>query len=199
VRPLAFYAVATLVTTLAMFVASCHATPGQAGHSTPTTTDAPLISGEPVGDNTDDTAFATTMLSYYAKASLMASLVAARSANSDLIAFAAKAGPSQQTNTETLKALLVQWNENTDTSASAAPSPPIAGDIDDATVAKLTSSSGAAFDTIWLPSMIAFDRGAIAAANVEVAKGKNIDAVGLAKQIVATLTDELGQLQQMLS
>jgi uncharacterized protein (DUF305 family) len=70
--------------------------------------------------------------------------------------------------------------------------------VDQATITKLDSSHGSEFDTLWLQSMIGLDQGAVEMANAEIADGKNVDAAGLAKQIVEARQAEIGQIKQLL-
>jgi uncharacterized protein (DUF305 family) len=57
---------------------------------------------------------------------------------------------------------------------------------------------GSEFDTLWLQSMIGLDNGEIEIANTEVGNGKNVDAIDLAKQIVASRQAEIGHMNQIL-
>jgi uncharacterized protein (DUF305 family) len=92
----------------------------------------------------------------------------------------------------------VQWKEGLDKPTEGGPGTTWSL-IDSATVDRLNSLRGTEFDTLWLNSMISLDQGAIAAANAEIANGKNIDTISLAKQIVKARQTEIGQMQQMLS
>ena len=58
------------------------------------------------------------------------------------------------------------------------------GMVDEATMARLESLKGAEFDTLWLQSMIGHHQGAIEMAKAEVANGENVDAKGLANDII---------------
>jgi uncharacterized protein (DUF305 family) len=72
------------------------------------------------------------------------------------------------------------------------------GMVDQATIGRLNSLHGSEFDTLWLQSMIGLDNGEIEIANTEVGNGKNVDAIDLAKQIVASRQAEIGQMNQIL-
>lgn len=97
-----------------------------------------------------------------------------------------------------LRVLRVQWNENPETMVGGGQGAPIMGMADDATIAKLSSLHANQFDTLRLQTMTLLDRGAIEMAKAEVAKDKNADAIGLAKQIVKVEQDRVGEIDQML-
>ncbi len=130
----------------------------------------------------------------------MSRLVPDRSNNSELVTFAAKTAAALQVDTQVLKALRAQWKEGQDNQpGDVGPTSTPGGMIDNATIANLDSLHGPEFDTLWLNSMIGLDQGAIGVANAEVANGKNVDAISLAKQIVKARQAEIGQMQQILA
>ena len=72
------------------------------------------------------------------------------------------------------------------------------GMVDQATMDKLQSLTGADFDWLWLTSMIDHHRGAIAMAQDEIAHGKNPDVIYLARSIIAAQQAEIDQMKKML-
>jgi uncharacterized protein (DUF305 family) len=70
--------------------------------------------------------------------------------------------------------------------------------VDKPTMDKLQSLSGAAFDRLWLTTMIDHQRGAIAMAQDEVAHGRNADVLYLARSIIASQQAEIDRMKQML-
>jgi uncharacterized protein (DUF305 family) len=183
----------------ALFVSSCGSPPSDS-HSHPTgNDDKPVITGEPAGYNAADIDFADSVTPREEKAINVSRLPPDHSNNSELVTFAAKTAAALQVDTQVLKALRAQWKESEDHKTDGGPGTTTAGAIDDATIAKLGSLHGPKFDTLWLNSMIGLDRGTIEAANAEVASGKNLDAIDLAKQIVKARQADIGQMQQMLS
>ena len=72
------------------------------------------------------------------------------------------------------------------------------GMVDDATMAKLPTLEGQAFDTLWLESMIGHHQGAVEMAKAEVANGENIDVKSMAQTMIDTQQTEIGQMKQML-
>lgn len=160
--------------------------------------DKPVITGEPAGYNSADVTFANNLTPLEEQGIKMSQLAPDHSTNSELVAFAAKTAAALDMDTQVLKALQTQWKEGWDSPTGAGgPSITASFTIDDATLAKLNSLHGPDFDAPWLQSMIGLDHGAIDMANAEIANGKNVDAIDLAKQIVKARQAEIGQVQQL--
>jgi uncharacterized protein (DUF305 family) len=160
----------------------------------PAQTDEPHITGEPAGNNAHDIAFVGNMIPHDQQGIDMSVLVPDRSTNSQIVVWAAKSAAALQTDIAILRALIVQWDQNSE----AARGDGGQGMPDPAAVAKLDSLHGGEFDSLWLHSMISLDQGAIEMANAEVINGKNADAVVLARQIIDARRAEIGQLNQMV-
>jgi uncharacterized protein (DUF305 family) len=150
--------------------------------------------------NEVDVMFAQMMIPHHQQAIELTALVPDRSTNPDLVALASKIAGEQQPEIGGMRALLLQW----DTSPTEMPHQSghagmsMQGMIDDATLVKLDSLKGADFDTLWLQSMISHHQGAIEMAKVEIADGKNVDMITMAKNIVAAQQAEIDQMKQML-
>jgi uncharacterized protein (DUF305 family) len=182
----------------ALFLSSCGGSSSD-GHTDRKTTDEPVITGQPAGYNADDVAFATNMIPHHQQAVELSAMVPDRSTNAELITLAQQISAAQQPEINVMKVFLVQWNENPDASSGhAGHSDTMQGMVDAATMTKLQSLQGAEFDKLWLESMISHHQGAIEMAKAELANGDNVDAKGLAKNIVATQEAEIGQMKQML-
>jgi uncharacterized protein (DUF305 family) len=181
----------------ATLLSSCSSSPSTGEHADRTTA---ATSGQPAGYNADDVAFATNMIPHHQQAIDMAALVADRSSNPEVIQLASQIAAAQQPEIQTMKVFLVQWKENpdADTGGHSGHAVPMQGMVDDATMARLQSLNSPEFDTLWLQSMIAHHQGAIEMAKAEIANGDNVDAIGMAKNIVATQEAEIGQMKQML-
>jgi uncharacterized protein (DUF305 family) len=187
-----------LAVAAALFLSSC-SSPASDGHTDHQHTDEPVITGQPAGYNADDVAFATNMIPHHEQAVELSAMVPDRSTNAELIALAQQISAAQQPEINVMKVFLVQWNENPDSkSGHAGHSTTMQGMVDAATMTKLQSLQGAEFDKLWLESMISHHQGAIEMAKAELANGDNVDAKGLAKNIVATQEAEIGQMKQML-
>lgn len=192
--------IATILASLAcaIFVLSC-SSPASDLHNNPSNTDKPLVTGAPAGFNADDVAFTTNIIRHDQQGVDMSALVPDRSTNTGVIAFATKSAVALQSNIVTLRALLVQWDENPDAkTGSGGDGVTLKGMADQATIAKLASLHGNEFDTLWLQSMVSRHEGAIEMANAEIANGNNVDAIGLAKQIAQVQAGEISLLQHML-
>jgi uncharacterized protein (DUF305 family) len=182
----------------ALFLSSC-SSPASDGHTGQEHTDEPVITGQPAGYNADDVAFATDMIPHHQQAVELSAMVPDRSTNGELIALAQQVSAEQQPEINVMKVFLVQWNENPDTSSGhEGHGNTMAGMVDEATMTKLKSLTGAEFDKLWLESMISHHQGAIEMAKAEIANGDNVDAKALAKNIVTTQEAEIGQMKQML-
>jgi uncharacterized protein (DUF305 family) len=182
----------------ALFLSSCGGSSSH-GRGDHTKTDEPVITGQPAGFNADDVAFATNMIPHHQQAVDLSAMVPDRSTNAELIALARQISSAQQPEINVMKVFLVQWKENPDTnSGHVGHGSPMQGMVDEATMTKLESLTGAEFDKLWLESMISHHQGAIEMAKSEVANGDNVDAKALAKNIVTTQEAEIGQMKQML-
>jgi uncharacterized protein (DUF305 family) len=182
----------------ALFLSSCGGSSSD-GRGDHTKTDEPVITGQPAGFNADDVAFATNMIPHHQQAVDLSAMVPDRSTNAELIALAQQISSAQQPEINVMKVFLVQWKENPDTnSGHVGHGSPMQGMVDEATMTKLESLTGAEFDKLWLESMISHHQGAIEMAKAEVANGDNVDAKALAKNIVTTQEAEIGQMKQML-
>jgi uncharacterized protein (DUF305 family) len=182
----------------ALFLASC-TSPASDDHTDHQPTDEPVITGEPAGFNADDVAFATNMIPHHQQAVDLSALVPDRTTNAELQQLAQQISAAQQPEIEVMKVFLVQWKENPDASSGhAGHGNTMAGMVDEATMTKLQTLNGTEFDKLWLESMISHHQGAIEMAKAELANGDNVDAKGLAKNIVSTQEAEIGQMKQML-
>ena len=140
------------------------------------------------------------MIPHHQQAVDLSALVPDRSTNPEVTKLASDIAAAQGPEIETMKVFLVQWNENPDTNTGSGHGGhgAMQGMVDEATMARLESLKGAEFDTLWLQSMIGHHQGAIEMAKAEVANGENVDAKGLANDIITTQQAEIGQMKQML-
>ena len=188
---------------LAVSVAACgsEAESADAGHSDHLSTDEPAITGEPAGYNAADVAFATNMVPHHKQAVELASLVPERSANNELGRLASEITATQVPEINILNVFLVQWNENPEIGSgdhAEHADHPMKGMVDEATMTRLESLQGTEFDRLWLESMISHHQGAVEMAEAQVAEGKNVDAIAMAKMMITTQQAEIAEMQQML-
>ena len=155
-------------------------------------TDAPVITETPAGSNTEDVAFGTELMALQQQAIQLGGLAPDRSSDPELVTLAKTIATGQQSETETVKVLLVQWNDG----AGPPSAPP--GALDPATVARLESLRGQEFDTLWLQSMLGLHRATIDLTRTEISGGHNVDAQTLAKSILATRQAQEQQMQRMV-
>ena len=153
------------------------------------------VTAEVAAHNTEDVMFAQMMIPHHRQAIELAALVPGRSTNSELLALATRIAGEQQPEIDTMKALLLQWDA--DPSAGHGGHGGMAGMVDEATMNRLMTLSGPAFESLWLQSMISHHRGAIEMAETEIADGRSPDMITLAKNIVAAQQAEIDQMTQM--
>ncbi|CAA0124749.1 Uncharacterised protein [Mycolicibacterium vanbaalenii] len=193
----------------AFLLAACGGSADSAGDGAgPEIPETPVITGEPAGYNADDVSFATNMVTHHKQAIDLSKLVPERSENPELAALANQIAAVQQPEINIMNVFLVQWNENPEAASDtgedgsaeghAGHGQPMQGMVDDATMTKLESLRGTEFDRLWLESMISHHQGAVEMAKAEIAHGKNVDAIAMAKTMVATQEAEIVQMKQML-
>ncbi|ABM11025.1 MULTISPECIES: DUF305 domain-containing protein [Mycolicibacterium] len=190
--------VAALVLLAACGGQSDGADDSQSGSNEP---EAPLITGDPAGYNAADIAFAYDMVPHHAQAIDLSRTALERSTNPELTALAQQIVATQQPEINILNVFLVQWNENPENRSGpddGGPERALPGTVDEATITKLESLSGPEFDKLWLQSMIGQHQGAVELANTEIADGANVDAIAIARNIVAAQEAQIAQMTQML-
>ena len=190
VAVLAAVAAATALTSCSTAAKEEHGTDASSATSTEQT----------ASHNEDDVMFAQMMIPHHQQAIELTALVPDRSTNPDLIALASKIAGEQQPEIGGMRALLLQWDVNPAEMPHESGHAGMAmqGMIDDATMVKLDSLKGADFDILWLQSMISHHQGAIEMAKIEIADGKNVDMITVAKNIVTAQQAEIDQMKQML-
>lgn len=183
----------------ALTLVGCAGSAQDAGTGAGTSLDTPVITGEPAGFNADDVAFATNMVTHHKQAIELSAMVGERSTNPQVQALAQQITAVQQPEINVLNVFLVQWKENPEAGDldGHAGHTSMPGMVDEATLERLRSVSGAEFDRLWLASMIDHHRGAVEMAKAEIANGANVDAIAVARQMVATQEAEIAQMGQL--
>jgi uncharacterized protein (DUF305 family) len=177
--------VAVAALAIALSLSGC-GSPSSNRHIQPTITEPTQFIGVPAGYSDDDVSFANNLITHHEQGIDMSSLVPQRSTDADVVAFAAKTAAALNSDIAVLRALSVQWTQSPDTKAGGAGH----GDVPKGIIADA--------NTFWLQSMTTFDQGAVEMANAEIVNGKNIDAIGLAKQIVKSQQQQIGEINRML-
>lgn len=190
--------VAVVAIPTALLLSSCHGRVADGHVADPAQRDKPEISGEPAGHNDHDISFGNSMIAYDQQGTDMSALVPDRSVNPTVVAFSAKGATALRSDIATLQALIVQWDQDQGSVPGGGQGMATKGMVDPATFAKLQSLRGKDFDSLWLQSMISLDHGVIEISRAELAGGKNVDFIGLARRILDARQGEIGQLNQML-
>jgi uncharacterized protein (DUF305 family) len=191
--------VAVLAMPTALLLSSCHGTVADRHVTDPAQRDKPEISGEPAGHNDHDISFGNSMIAYDQQGTDMSALVPDRSVNPTVVAFAAKGEAALRADIATLKALIVQWDQDQGSVPGGGQGMAIKGMVDPATFARLGSLRGRDFNSLWLQSMISLNKGAIEISRAELASGENVDFIVLARRILDARQAEISQLNQMLN
>jgi uncharacterized protein (DUF305 family) len=167
--------------------------------------DSPSASGSSSAHNKQDVTFASDMIPHHQQAIQMAKMAKAHAGATEVKQLAngieSAQGPEIKTMTGWLKALGqdAPSGSMSGMGGKGGSSPnDMPGMMSDTDMAKLGRATGATFDQMWLKGMIAHHEGAVEMANTEIAKGKNGDAIDLAKSIKAAQAKEIAKLKNML-
>ena len=148
--------------------------------------------------NASDVTFAQKMIPHHQQAVDMAAMVPSHTANRDLIVMAKHISADQQSEIGVLNRLLEQWGEPIAHDHDGHGDMSMDGMVDAATMDKLPSLRGDAFDQLWLSAMIRHHQGAIAMATPEIANGQDPTAVKMARTIVEWQQVEIGRMHALL-
>lgn len=151
--------------------------------------------------NGNDVSFSQDMIPHHRQAVEMAKLADTRAVSSDVKALAKAIGGAQDPEITTMERWLKSWNKNVpDASMSGMDhgSDAMPGMMSGSDMTSLAGSSGTGFDTKFLTMMTAHHQGAITMADTEIAKGKNAEAIALAKAIKAAQTREIATMSDLL-
>ncbi|MCX2713035.1 DUF305 domain-containing protein [Mycolicibacterium sp. J2] len=162
----------------------------------PPSSSVPAITGAPAGSNAQDTTFAAALLQLQQQAIELAGLAKERAANPALVTLADTIATGQRGESDTIKALMVQWSDGAGPPGAPSAAPP--GALDPTILTRLESLRGPQFDTLWLQSMTSVHRGTIGLAEAEISGGQNSDAQTLAKSVLTTRQAQVQQMQQMV-
>lgn len=143
-----------------------------------------------------DIAFLENMVTHHQQALELTSLVYGRSTNPALATLANQINAQQQTELQGCQAQLLQWEAPGGSPAESHADIP--GMVDQATIDKLRSLHGAAFDKLWLETMIAHHRGAITMAHNEIEHGQSPEAISIARSLAPRQQTEVDQMTAML-
>jgi len=158
--------------------------------------------------NATDVGFAQGMIPHHAQAVEMADLALEKSTNADVLALAKQIKASQNPEIQTMSGWLQSWGQkvpSTDSMSGGGHDMTdmggmmMDGMMTEADMEKLESSSGTAFDRLWMELMIQHHEGAVRMSEDELKDGKNLDVKALAQTIVTSQQAEISTMNSLLS
>ncbi len=158
--------------------------------------------------NATDVGFAQGMIPHHAQAVEMADLALEKSTNADVLALAKQIKASQNPEIQTMSGWLQSWGQkvpSTDSMSGGGHDMTdmggmmMGGMMTEADMEKLESSSGTAFDRLWMELMIQHHEGAVRMSEDELKDGKNPDVKALAQTIVTSQQAEISTMNSLLS
>ncbi|WP_024755168.1 DUF305 domain-containing protein [Streptomyces exfoliatus] len=171
---------------------------------TPATTTAPATS-EADRHNRADVTFAQEMIPHHRQAIVMSDMVESHGASDEVQALAEKIKKAQAPEIETMTGWLKAWGEEVPPGIGMGDMPGRGHDDSDRPgmtgaedIDRLGSTSGNAFDTMYLTMMIEHHEGAIEMARTEKTQGSYGPAKTLADDIITSQTAEIAQMRTML-
>lgn len=155
------------------------------------------VVASPSGSRNDvDLAFATTMVPHAVQALASTQIAGQKSGTPRIKELATAVGAAQQPQIETLSAWLVSWGQPVPqvpktTKGGAA--------ISTQDLVDLAAAQGAAFDQLWLRSMIRHQQVAMALAEQEVKRGANPGVKAMAQKILDERKGQVTTMQGLLA
>lgn len=150
--------------------------------------------------NAEDVSFAQGMAMHHQQAIEMADMVLDKQGvDTKVTTLATEIKNAQQPEIVQMNGWLKSWGEQTMSGSTSGMDHAMGGGMmsqDD--MDALKNASGAKASSLFLTQMTTHHKGAIEMAQTEVAKGKNPDAVALAKKIIADQTTQITQMQDLL-
>ncbi|KGA14770.1 hypothetical protein GM51_16430 [freshwater metagenome] len=198
------FSLVTATLAAAALVAACSS--GES-HSSMSDTSKQTIP-ESANFNATDVGFAQGMIPHHAQAVEMADLALEKSTNADVLALAKQIKASQNPEIQTMSGWLQSWGQKVPSTDSMSGSGHdmtdmggmmMDGMMTEADMKKLESSSGTAFDRLWMELMIQHHEGAVRMSEDELKDGKNPDVKALAQTIVTSQQAEISTMNSLLS
>lgn len=141
-----------------------------------------------VDHNDADIAFAQDMIGHHEQAIEMSDLVEGADASPEVTALAEQIAAAQGPEIVRMKRWLDDWDSDEMTGSMEHGSEHTA----------MPQGTGEAFDRSWLTLMIAHHEGAVEMARTQIEKGENPDAIALAEDIIASQSDEITTMKELL-
>ncbi len=153
--------------------------------------------------NDVDVDFVQGMLPHHEGALRMAQLADGRASHPRVIDLADRIEAAQGPEIETMTGWLEEWGEPLPDEDMGGMDHGSGGmdmeGMSEEDMTALDSASGVEFDRLFLEMMIQHHRGAVGMAETEIADGSNADAVQLARDIVASQTAEITEMETLLA
>jgi uncharacterized protein (DUF305 family) len=149
--------------------------------------------------NGDDVMFAQRMIPHHQQAVDMAAMVPSHTANPTLRVVAIHISTDQRAEISMLTDLLKRWGAPTAAPSLAPGAMSMQGMVDEATMKRLPTLSGAEFDTLWITAMIGHHQGAVRMADDELAHGQSPDAQKMARLIITAQKREISYMSNLIS
>ncbi|WP_242089688.1 DUF305 domain-containing protein [Curtobacterium sp. DN_7.5] len=152
--------------------------------------------------NDQDVMFTQQMLPHHQQAIAMSDMLIAKGSGvqADVVTLAKQIKAEQDPENTRMTGWLTAWNEPTEMpSMSGMDRSSMSGMMSDSAIQDLQKASPQDAGKLYLEQMIEHHTSAVDMAKTEVDKGKNADAVGLAKSIVKSQTEQIAQMKDMLA
>lgn len=150
--------------------------------------------------NEQDVTFATEMIPHHAQAVRMSEMAARNAESQDVLDLAADISAAQDPEIKQMSGWLEAWGEPVpDTDMGGMGGMDMAGMMSPEEMDSLDAATGAAFDEMFLTSMVEHHEGAIDMAQTQRAEGENAEAVELAETIEETQTAEIKTIRELLA
>ena len=148
--------------------------------------------------NSADVMFAQMMIPHHEQAVEMSDvLLAKEGVDQQVLDLAQQIKDAQQPEIDQLREWLTAWGE--DESDPSGMDHNMDGMMSEDDMAVLEQASGADAARLFLQQMVVHHEGAITMAQTEVDEGENPDAKAMAEEIVATQSDEIATMQDLLA
>ncbi|WP_027465408.1 DUF305 domain-containing protein [Curtobacterium sp. UNCCL17] len=150
--------------------------------------------------NDQDVMFAQMMLPHHEQAVEMSDVLLAKGdgVDPDVVTLAKQIKAEQGPEITQLTSWLQGWGEPTE-SEHPGSGHSMSGMMSDSDMTDLDQASAKNAGKVFLQQMVQHHEGAVDMARSEVDKGKNTDAVAMAKSIVSSQTEQITQMQDMLA
>lgn len=155
--------------------------------------------------NAADISFAQGMIPHHEQAVEMADMALEKADSAEVKDLATRIKAAQAPEIKQMKGWLEDWDASIEAKGTSGGMAEHGGGakgdgmMDAGEMKKLDAASGAEFDEMFLTSMLAHHKGAVAMAKVELAEGKFPDAKELAQNIVSTQEEEITEIESLLS